>query len=168
MTAVDRRPEEDFLQSTPWLDGVGWRRSQATTSSFHEGRAPRNKGLRDPPDPPTVEEILPIPPWDRQHRDHRRRPGTTGTDDPRRPADSQTPLRNTARLQERGRASARPLITRASDQRATSRRPKVAEALARLARASTRRELPRAHRLDLRSGHLGDHRGRGGPRGNHG
>lgn len=48
------------MQSTPLLDRVGRRRSPATTSSFHEGRAPRNKGLRYPPDPPTVEEIIAV------------------------------------------------------------------------------------------------------------
>ena len=42
------------------IDNAGRRRSPATTSSFHEGRAPRNKGLRYPPDPPTVEEIVAV------------------------------------------------------------------------------------------------------------
>ena len=32
----------------------------ATLSSFHQGRTPRNKGLRYPPDPPTVEEIIAV------------------------------------------------------------------------------------------------------------
>jgi integrase len=27
---------------------------------FHQGRPPRNKGLRYPPDPPTVEEIIAV------------------------------------------------------------------------------------------------------------
>jgi site-specific recombinase XerC len=57
---VGRHPEEDFMDSTPLLDSAGRRRSPATTSSFHEGRAPRNKGLRYPPDPPTVEEIVAV------------------------------------------------------------------------------------------------------------
>ena len=48
------------MQSTPLLDSAGRRRSPATTSSFHEGRAPRNKGLSYPPDPPTVEEIIAV------------------------------------------------------------------------------------------------------------
>jgi hypothetical protein len=48
------------MQFTPLLDRVGRRRSPATTSSFHEGRAPRNKGLRYPPDPPTVDEIIAV------------------------------------------------------------------------------------------------------------
>jgi site-specific recombinase XerC len=32
----------------------------ATLASFHEGHPPRNKGLRYPPDPPTVEEIIAV------------------------------------------------------------------------------------------------------------
>ena len=48
------------MQSTPLLDRAGRRRSPAATSSFHQGRAPRNKGLRYPPDPPTVEEIVAV------------------------------------------------------------------------------------------------------------
>ncbi|MGZ4287894.1 MAG: tyrosine-type recombinase/integrase [Solirubrobacteraceae bacterium] len=42
------------------LDRAGRRRSPATTSSFHHGVAPGNKGLRYPPDPPTVEEIIAV------------------------------------------------------------------------------------------------------------
>jgi len=48
------------MQSTPLLDRAGRRRSPAATSSFHQGRAPSNKGLRYPPDPPTVEEIVAV------------------------------------------------------------------------------------------------------------
>jgi hypothetical protein len=48
------------MEYTPLLDCVGRRRSPATTSSFHKGLAPRNKGLRYPPDPPTVEEIVAV------------------------------------------------------------------------------------------------------------
>jgi len=48
------------MQSTPLLDCAGRRRSPATTSSFHQGVSPRNKGLRYPPDPPTVEEIVAV------------------------------------------------------------------------------------------------------------
>jgi integrase len=51
------RPEEDAMESVPLLDCAGRRRSPATLSSFHQGRSPRNKGLRYPPDPPTVEVI---------------------------------------------------------------------------------------------------------------
>jgi integrase len=53
-------PEEDIMQSTPLLDRAGRRRSPAATSSFHQGRDPSNKGLRYPPDPPTVEEIVAV------------------------------------------------------------------------------------------------------------
>ena len=44
----------------PPLDRAGRRRSPATTSSFHRGVPPRNKGRRYPPDPPTVEEIIAV------------------------------------------------------------------------------------------------------------
>lgn len=44
----------------PLLDCAGRRRSPATVSSFHQGRSPRNKGLRYPPDPPSVEEIIAV------------------------------------------------------------------------------------------------------------
>jgi hypothetical protein len=44
------------MQSTRLLDSAGRRRSPGTTSGFHERRAPRNKGLRYPPDPPAIEE----------------------------------------------------------------------------------------------------------------
>ena len=48
------------MESMPPLDCVGRRRSPATTSSFHQGLPPRNKGMRYPPDPPTVEEIVAV------------------------------------------------------------------------------------------------------------
>ena len=48
------------MQSVPLLDCAGRRRSPATLSSFHEGHPPRNKGLRYPADPPTVEEIIAV------------------------------------------------------------------------------------------------------------
>ena len=60
MRTVNRRPKEDVMESTPLLDCAGRRRSPATTSSFHQGLTPRNKGLRYPPDPPTVEEIVAV------------------------------------------------------------------------------------------------------------
>ena len=41
------------------LDRAGRRRSQATLSIFHRGRVPR-KGLRYPPGPPSVEEIIAV------------------------------------------------------------------------------------------------------------
>jgi integrase len=40
------------------LDSAGRRRSPATLPGFHAGRAPRNKGMLYPADPPTVEEII--------------------------------------------------------------------------------------------------------------
>jgi integrase len=48
------------MESVPLLDCAGRRRSPATLSGFHQGRSPRNKGLRYPPDPPTVEEIITV------------------------------------------------------------------------------------------------------------
>jgi len=48
------------VQSISLLDQARRRRSPATTSSFHRGVSPRNKGLRYPPDPPTVEEIIAV------------------------------------------------------------------------------------------------------------
>ncbi|HEX3801233.1 MAG TPA: hypothetical protein VHV75_00175 [Solirubrobacteraceae bacterium] len=48
------------MQPAPSLDRAGRRRSPATLASFHQGHAPHNKGLRYPPDPPTVEEIISV------------------------------------------------------------------------------------------------------------
>ncbi len=48
------------MESLPLLDCAGRRRSPATTSGFHEGLSARNKGLRYPPDPPTVDEIVSV------------------------------------------------------------------------------------------------------------
>ena len=42
------------------LDSAGRGRSPATMPGFHRGRPPRNKGLRFPADPPTVEEIVAV------------------------------------------------------------------------------------------------------------
>jgi len=42
------------------LDAAGHRRSPATMPGYHHGRAPRNKGLRYPADPPTIEEIVAV------------------------------------------------------------------------------------------------------------
>ena len=42
------------------LDAAGRRRSPATLSDFHAGRAPGNKGQRYAADPPTVDEIIAI------------------------------------------------------------------------------------------------------------
>jgi len=46
--------------SEPLLDAAGRRRSPATLPRFHAGRRPRNKGIRYPADPPTVEEIVAV------------------------------------------------------------------------------------------------------------
>ena len=42
------------------LDAAGRRRSPATLPEFHAGRPPRNKGIRYPADPPTIEEIVTV------------------------------------------------------------------------------------------------------------
>jgi hypothetical protein len=43
-----------------FYDCAGRRHSPATLASSHVGRTPRNKGLRYPPDPSTVEEIIAV------------------------------------------------------------------------------------------------------------
>ena len=48
------------MESAPLVDCAGRRRSPATLPGYHRGRPPRNKGLRYPPDPPTVEEIIAV------------------------------------------------------------------------------------------------------------
>jgi site-specific recombinase XerD len=48
------------MPSTVLLDTCGRERSPATLSSFHRGRAPRNKAQRYPADPPSVEEIIAV------------------------------------------------------------------------------------------------------------
>jgi Phage integrase family len=48
------------MESAPLLDCAGRRRSPATMPGYHRGRPPRNKGLRYPPDPPSVEEIIAV------------------------------------------------------------------------------------------------------------
>jgi integrase len=40
------------------LDAAGRRRSPATLPGYHAGCPPRNKGMRYPADPPTVDEIV--------------------------------------------------------------------------------------------------------------
>ena len=42
------------------LDAAGRRRSPATLPGFHAGRPPRNKGMRYPADPSTVEETVAV------------------------------------------------------------------------------------------------------------
>src|SRR5271165_1615527 len=44
----------------PVLDAAGHRRSPATMPGYHQGRTPRNKGIRYPADPPTIEEIVAV------------------------------------------------------------------------------------------------------------
>jgi site-specific recombinase XerD len=46
--------------SEPLLDAAGRRRSPATMPGFHAGCPPRNKGVRYPADPPTIEEIVAV------------------------------------------------------------------------------------------------------------
>jgi hypothetical protein len=42
------------------IDAAGRRRSPATMPGFRPGRPPRNEGVNDPADPPTVEEIVAV------------------------------------------------------------------------------------------------------------
>ena len=44
--------------ATTLLDAAGRRRSPATLPGFLAGRAPHNKGMKYPPDPPRPEEIV--------------------------------------------------------------------------------------------------------------
>ena len=48
------------MESIPLLCRSGRHRSPGTTSTSHQGVSGGNKGLRYPPDPPTVEEIIPV------------------------------------------------------------------------------------------------------------
>ncbi|MCA1699406.1 MAG: site-specific integrase [Actinobacteria bacterium] len=48
------------MSTLPSLDVTGRRRSPATLPGYHLGRAPHNKGLRYPADPPRVEEIVAV------------------------------------------------------------------------------------------------------------
>ncbi len=48
------------MSSLSSLDAIGRRRSPATTAEFHLGRAPGNKAMRYPADPPRVEEIVAV------------------------------------------------------------------------------------------------------------
>jgi hypothetical protein len=48
------------MESKLLLDYTRRRRSPATTSGFHRGPSPKNKGLLYPPDLPTVEEIVAV------------------------------------------------------------------------------------------------------------
>src|SRR4051812_39570188 len=55
---VIRRPRR--IMSDLLLDAAGRRRPPATLPAFHAGRPPRNKGIRYPADPPTIEEIVAV------------------------------------------------------------------------------------------------------------
>jgi integrase len=48
------------MSASPLLNAAGRRRSPATLPGYLAGRPPRNKGLRYPPDPPMVEEIVAV------------------------------------------------------------------------------------------------------------
>jgi len=48
------------MSAVSTLDVTGRRRSPATLPGYHSGRAPRNKGMRYPADPPRVEEIVAV------------------------------------------------------------------------------------------------------------
>jgi site-specific recombinase XerD len=48
------------MSAPPLLNAAGRRRSPVTLPGYLGGRPPRNKGLRYPPDPPTVEEIVAV------------------------------------------------------------------------------------------------------------
>jgi hypothetical protein len=48
------------MSVSPLLNAAGRRRSPVTLPGYLAGRPPRNKGLRYPPDPPTVEEIVAV------------------------------------------------------------------------------------------------------------
>jgi integrase len=55
-----RRVHSGGMTSSVLLDAAGRRRCPATLPGCHRGRPPRNKGLRYPADPPTVEEIVAV------------------------------------------------------------------------------------------------------------
>src|SRR5919112_5311572 len=59
-SSVLQRCWEAVMESVVLLDAAGRRRSVATLPGHHCGRAPRNKGMRYPADPPTVEEIVAV------------------------------------------------------------------------------------------------------------
>jgi integrase len=59
LAVLSSKSEEDRM-TVPLLDAAGRRRSPATLPGFHVGRPPRNKGVRYPADPPTVEEIVAV------------------------------------------------------------------------------------------------------------
>jgi site-specific recombinase XerC len=48
------------MSAPPLLNAAGRRRSPVTLPGYLAGRPPRKRGLRYPPDPPTVEEIVAV------------------------------------------------------------------------------------------------------------
>jgi integrase len=52
--------KDDEMGASSELDCAGRRRSPATLPGYHQGRPPRNKGRRYPPDPPMVDEIVAV------------------------------------------------------------------------------------------------------------
>ena len=48
------------MSSQVLLDAAGRRRSPAAMPGHHTGRAPKNKGLLYPADPPSVDEIVAV------------------------------------------------------------------------------------------------------------
>jgi hypothetical protein len=48
------------MSAPPLLSAAGRRRSLVTLPGYLAGRPPRNKGLRYPPDPPAVEEVVAV------------------------------------------------------------------------------------------------------------
>src|SRR5918999_2241812 len=50
----------ESMSAPPLLNAAGRRRSAVTLPGYLTGRPPRNKGLRYPPDPPAVEEIVAV------------------------------------------------------------------------------------------------------------
>ena len=90
------------------LDAAGRRRSPATMPEFHAGRPPRNKGMRYPADPPTIEEIVTVM---RARRRRRPRPATARPDRravARRAADPRGARARRSRSRSASRFAARP------------------------------------------------------------
>jgi integrase len=52
--------EEDPMTVSTVRDAAGRRRSPAAMPGYHAGRPPRNKGMRYPADPPTLEELVAV------------------------------------------------------------------------------------------------------------
>jgi site-specific recombinase XerD len=55
-----QRQKEGIMQTPALLDAAGRRRSPASMPGYLCGRAPRNKGMHYPADPPRVEEIIAV------------------------------------------------------------------------------------------------------------